>query len=324
MSKDHERRILDQVYGRGAGWTVLATEGPDFLCQRDSTEVLGVEVTEYFHSESDARLQKISAYSQELLVSHRYRHKDDKVTFRVEKITYFPEGDKARGKEIDAIIRSVPSLIERFDKLSSIIKLKNDKCAAYLKSSPVVDLVIYDSNYAFHFERFADLYRPLSTSNIRSQVIASSFREVFLVTKGSNDKLVCVPLKANAFVEEIMICQHLFIAQRHDEYRRLDFGAFMCSLIGLLVYSGFGNTRLYKEDGTVHLRFSSIEFIYGCNGNKIDDYTPFPENYNRGDTIDVLADKLDEEERKRSAQIRESRKGYTSCMDLFFHAHTDL
>jgi hypothetical protein len=90
MSKNIERRIFDQVYGKTPGWTVRPHESPDFLCRRSDIVILGVEVTEYFHSESDARLQRIPGYAKELLGVRRYRHSNDKNSLRVEKITYLP------------------------------------------------------------------------------------------------------------------------------------------------------------------------------------------------------------------------------------------
>jgi hypothetical protein len=324
MSKNIERRILDQVYGRTPGWTVLPHESPDFLCRRIDSVILGVEVTEYFHFESDARLQRIPGYAKELLGVRRYRHSNDKNSLRVEKITYLPGGDETKGIEFDAIIRKVPQLTERLGKLSSIVDSKADKFVAYSKNTPIVDLVVYDSNHAFLFEKFADFYCPLSASDVRSRIIVSPFREVFLVTLGSDDKRVCVPLKANAFVEEIMICERLFVTQGHDQSHGLDLASFLSSLIYVLSYSGFGDARLRLKDGEVHLQFSSIEFVYSRDGKRINDFTPLPDYCNIGETVKALAGDLTEEERIRSAQIQDSREEYMSCMDLFFPTHAEL
>ena len=324
MSKSVERKILDQVYGKTHGWAVMPHESPDFLCHRNEAVKLGVEVTEYFDSESDARLQNISGYGRELIASREYRHKDDKASLRVEKITYLPGGDAAKGIKVDAIIRQLPQLNERLAKLSSIVTSKALKNVTYSENAPIVDLVIYDSRHAFRFEKLADIYRPLSASDVRFLIIASPFREVFLVTLGSDDKRVCVPLKANAFAEEIIICEHLFLAHAYVEPHGFELTAFFHSLVDVLWNAGFRNARLRLDDGKIHLRFSSIEFVYSRNGKLINDFTHLPEDGSMDATVEVLARDMTEEDRGRVAQIRESRKEYTTCMDLCFPAHADL
>ncbi len=324
MAKSIERRILDRVYGKTHGWAVMPHESPDFICYRDGSAILGVEVTEYYNSESEARLQNICGYERELITSREYRHKDDTTSLRVETITYLPGGDVAKGIKVDAIIHQLPKLNERLAKLSSIVISKGLRHVSYSENAPIVDLIIHDSRHAFRFENLADIYRPLSASDVRPIVIASPFREVFLVTLGSDGKPVCVPLKANAFAEEIIICEHLFLAQPYGEPNGLELVAFVHSLIDVLLNAGFKNTCLYLNDGEIHLRFSSIEFVYSRNGKLIKDLTHFPAESSMAATIENLAGDVTEEERGRASQIRESRNEYTACMDLCFPAHADL
>lgn len=324
MSKSIERKIIDQVYGKTCGWAVMPHESPDFLCHQNGAVILGVEVTEYFNSESDARLQNISGYGRELIASRKYRHKDDSAALRVDKIAYLPWGDPAKGIKVDAIIRQLPQLNERLEKLGSIVSSKALKNVTYSENAAIVDLVICDTCHAFRFDKLADIYRPLSASDVRSLIIASPFREVFLVTRGIDDKPVCVPLKANAFAEEIIICEHLFLANAYGEPHGLELTAFFHSLVDVLWNAGFRNARLRLDDGEIHLRFSSIEFIYSRNGKLINDFTHFQEDGSMDATVEILVRDIAEEDRGRGAQIREFRKEYTACMDLCFPAHADV
>lgn len=145
-----------------------------------------------------------------------------------------------------------------------------------------------------------------------------------MVTLGSDDKRVCVPLKANAFAEEIIICEHLFLAHAYVEPHGFELTAFFHLLVDVLWNTGFRNARLRLDDGEIHLRFSSIEFVYSRNGKLINDFTHLPEDGSMDATVEVLARDIVEEDRGRVAQIRESRKEYTACMDLCFPAHADL
>lgn len=54
--------------------------------------MLDAEVTELYHSESDARLKKIKNYTLELLNGGDYRHKEDKENIKVEGIKQKIEG----------------------------------------------------------------------------------------------------------------------------------------------------------------------------------------------------------------------------------------
>jgi hypothetical protein len=324
MSKSIERNILDQVYGKTHGWAVIPHESPDFLCQRDKAVVLGVEVTEFFNSESDARLHKVPGYARTLLTSREYLHKDDKASLRIETITYMPDGDPVKAIEIDAIIRQVPQLNERLEKLRSILTSKSFKNETYSSNAPMIDLIIHDPNHAFRFEQFCEIYRYLSSSDLRSLIIASPFREIFLVTLGADDKRVCVPLKANTFAEEIVICEHLFLAKANVERGGCGLKEFCNSLVGVLWNAGFRNSHVCLKDGEIHLRFSSIEFVYSGNGKRINDFTITPEDESKDMTVDLLAKDLMEDDQGRIAEICESRKEYTASMDLYFPAHADL
>ena len=67
MNKTQERRILAFVYGCRDTLEVVENEQPDFLCRVSATCSFGVEVTEFFHSESAARLERIPDYTADLL-----------------------------------------------------------------------------------------------------------------------------------------------------------------------------------------------------------------------------------------------------------------
>src|ERR1700728_3489903 len=199
MNKIDEQKIAEMVFGRNTALKISAWESPDFLLRREEVVILGIEVTEYFDNESEARLQKLPEYTAQLLGSKTYRHKDDKEHLKVQRVKYIPKADPAKAIELDAIAIAVPSLGFRLNRLAEAIRQKSTRWPDYLASAPQIDLLVYDGQDAFNFTDFAKIYRPLSVSPVRQAAVASEFREVFLITCAEKQQPVCIPLKANAF-----------------------------------------------------------------------------------------------------------------------------
>ncbi|WP_420768268.1 hypothetical protein ACNR9V_12935 [Parageobacillus thermoglucosidasius] len=76
--KQNEMYILKSVYKTEKYKEVKQIEEPDFIITNHSNIKFGVEVTEYYYSETDARLRKIQNYFQDLINHERYGHKQDK------------------------------------------------------------------------------------------------------------------------------------------------------------------------------------------------------------------------------------------------------
>src|SRR5437764_672500 len=116
MDKQEERKLFDAVFGK-LGLEVMEGEQPDFICSKDGVPCFGVEITEFFLTESGARLHKIGGYVSDLVAGGKYRHKDDIREIKVEEIMYqvaatgqtFPL--KAIGRRIPPHHVSVPKLL---------------------------------------------------------------------------------------------------------------------------------------------------------------------------------------------------------------------
>ncbi|MDO8142843.1 MAG: hypothetical protein Q6358_15195 [Candidatus Brocadiales bacterium] len=104
MNKDEEKTLFDQVYPQTDDWVVTSSEAPDFLCYRNGEVYLGVEVTELFLHEGDARLKKVKSYALNLIDGGKVVHKYDRKNIKVEKIK-IQNKDGALFKEINGIFR---------------------------------------------------------------------------------------------------------------------------------------------------------------------------------------------------------------------------
>jgi hypothetical protein len=62
--KEREREVFNVVYGRRGLYEVVPSERPDFLARYHArASYFGVEIAEFFHSETNARIQRIPGYA---------------------------------------------------------------------------------------------------------------------------------------------------------------------------------------------------------------------------------------------------------------------
>jgi hypothetical protein len=86
--KARERWIFDMVYGERDGLQIIDCETPDFLvCLANGLPEFGVEIAEFYFSESQARLVHIPGYIRDLLNGGEFRHKDDRCARSSAKVT---------------------------------------------------------------------------------------------------------------------------------------------------------------------------------------------------------------------------------------------
>jgi hypothetical protein len=91
--KLNERRLFDLVYGDRRLIEVRECENPDFLARHGcALPWFGVEVTEYFQSETDARIDRIPGYIASRLTGGNVRHKQDVGPLEVKKADIVRKG----------------------------------------------------------------------------------------------------------------------------------------------------------------------------------------------------------------------------------------
>lgn len=214
MNKLEERRILDAVYSHLNPLSVTESESPDFVCEAFGNK-FGVEVTEFFVSESEARLQKLPGYGLALLKGGEYRHKNDRASLKVEDVTYHVQGDE-KGIPIRAVRLEVPSAVEVAKRVMNVIAKKDTKCNEYLASVSPVDLLIHDSERATTRHGIEQLLRAFLRPEPAAELIKSKFREIYLLAPKDQASCDCLPLRANAFAAEICTIQHMFLKYFDD------------------------------------------------------------------------------------------------------------
>ena len=321
MDKSRESELFGYVYGKCKDWDVISSESPDFVCIRNKVPVLGAEITDLYHTESDARLRKIDGYGLALLSGGDFRHKDDKRRIRVERVKYL-KGGKGPGREITAIIQERPSFAEAVSRLINTIEQKEQRVEAYLRACPVVDLIVDDPSRMFWFEKYEDFFLPFSQLSNRIAIINSRFREVFLVTSNQQNIIVRIPLKLSLFAEDVTIYEELILNTSKSK-KRGDPTKWLSILLCCLFQSGYENIGVENIDGCIGLVVGSHLYLYSREGKVIRDYITMPEGLPKAELISETFHKAGESERQIAGRLIRERSGYKCCMALYSEVKKD-
>lgn len=211
---DRERAALQVVYDEEDFDTVTQRESPDFVLSRRDGDAFGVEITELFDTESDARIMNLPSYISEILAGKPHKHKDDVKTLSVSEVTITDKDGNEKASGVPAIIRELPSIETRAQFLVHAISKKQKKAPDYLDGLTHVNLIIMD--------RSDGSWRPESLNigellipDLRSALLESRFREIFFVTRTRARGRFFVPLRMVLLVSELY-----FFAEAVSTYER--------------------------------------------------------------------------------------------------------
>lgn len=256
--KQRERRIFDMVYGDVSFAEVTDNECPDFLVRLfDGSPYFGVEVTEFYQTETSARLQSISGYSHQLLAGEDFKHKDDRESLEVAKVDIVNEDNSIHAKGVPAIIQRVPPPSECARQVAQRIQTKTQQIRNSAADTSHANLIIQDKTGLLRITKVADFYRIYFVPELVSALSVTSFREVFLVTD-IDDRQVFARLKmllllANAYLfNGAVVCNGIAERLRTD-VDEVD-----------LFASHFATT--VEEPVLVHHHQDGTEVIFGDSG----------------------------------------------------------
>lgn len=205
--KQRERAILNLVYSPKEYKHVLPSEEPDFKLEHKNTGVkFGVEITEFYYSESNARMRNISGYFQNIIHKKQYKHKDDILELEVKEVTIIPNDNKRSQQRAKGILRKLPNIEALVNKISRLVELKNKHFDKYIHGLNHVNLIINDCENIFTGLPEDMLHHWFFKDKLEKVLVDSKFREIFFITKlGPYDssKPVCVPLKRLFLVGEL-------------------------------------------------------------------------------------------------------------------------
>jgi hypothetical protein len=193
VNKQDEKEVLRMVY-KEEDYPIEDDdcEKPDFILKDKSGITFGVEVTEYFNSESAARLVKVPNYTDRLLSDdipdeNKYIHKKDKKVLKLDMLTFYNE-DGSEKFEAKGIIEENQPRAQYLDSIVSTIQTKNEKGKSYNTTIAHTDLVIFDRSGSFGLDELEYFYEAFYTPSIISVLQDSMFKEISIIISHKEDK----------------------------------------------------------------------------------------------------------------------------------------
>ena len=317
MNKDEEQKLFDQVYPRTDDWVITSNEAPDFLCYRNGEVYLGVEVTELFLHEGDARLKKVEGYALNLIDGGKVIHKHDRENIKVEKIK-IQNKDGTLFKEVNGIFQEGIPYQKAIILLMATILNKKEKLDQYLKACNNIDLIINDRSFMFWFDDYKTIFRAISYYADKKAIFDSGFREIFLVTRRKDNKPIKIPIKLNLFAEDAFIFEKLILSEK-GLMKKPNANIFSVLFYCLNKY-GYKDLLVLYEKGNLSINIGAFVYIYTKTGKVIRDYSMIPFNFNNYQTIAEVCDGQEDEIANIGDNLLQKREEKSCYIELFFPA----
>src|SRR6266516_4173393 len=215
VKKNKERTIFDFVYSDRVFDSVIPTEEPDFKVKNADGE-FGVEITEFYFSQSRARIKNIPGYFREIVDEKKYRHNDDIAPLEVKELTVIPGDNRRPSFQVDGIIEEQPSIDEYVNKISELIENKNRRFKKYIMGLNHVNLIIFDCEHRLLGTPKDKFHHLFFQPQLEKVLMNADFREVFFVTQlgelGSS-KYIYIPLKMLFLLAELFLFNYMMIEE---------------------------------------------------------------------------------------------------------------
>lgn len=246
LKKEKEKSILEMVYDLDDFHQVVESEKPDFILQHHiNSRLFGVEITEFYMSESDARLKNIPNYVSELLDEEKYRHKDDKKSLMVDEIKLINEKEN-KTITTNAIIRETPDIKSIFDNFDEVLDKKLTKVENYNSDLNHINLIVLDKLNVFTTEKPSDLIKYLIHNIESKKLYSSDFREIFFITRIKNNRRIFFQLKLLQFFSDFMLLAR-YVQETNVENTSYD--DFLKCFASLVEHQGASPILKKGEDG---------------------------------------------------------------------------
>jgi hypothetical protein len=199
-----ERAIFDSVYEEGSYVTVSHTDVPDFVVTTDSGS-FGVEVTETYADESEARSINIPSYTRNLLAGEPHRHRDDVAALNVVTVQITKPDGSVVIESSPAVLRFEPTPQEHGKRLAATVAAKNARAADYVQGLTHVNLIVLDHHLVKPDEPDEYSSREYLVPELRAALTSSPFREVYILTHTGSGRAIYRPLQALLATEDLFL-----------------------------------------------------------------------------------------------------------------------
>ncbi len=256
--KREERRIFDLVYGDRSFNEVKDSETPDFLVRYfPDKSYFGVEVTEYYLNETNARLDNIPDYTGQLLNGKDFKHKDDSKVLDVAEIDIINKDGSTHVKNVSSIIQEVPPPNKCAYDVAERIISKAGLLNASKQNLSHTNLIISDKSGLLRLIKKRDFYRIYFIPELIKAISTALFREIFLVTI-LQDEHVYIPLKMIHLLAEAYLFNGVIVQDGYEKLIPPDID--YAELFGAYLNSQATNKVMIQSDADY------TEVIFGDSG----------------------------------------------------------
>jgi hypothetical protein len=195
--KDVELALLRVVYDTTKYGTVRHQDKPDFVLSYGSRTGFGVEVTEIYESESDARLQNIDGYMQALWDGKPHKHRDDVEVLKTGPATLLDKDGNVKATNLPIVMINATNMPSFSHLLAERIYRKEARFSEYVQGLTHVNLIVHDRTHS-PAPKVDEVYesRVFLSDSVKSALNACRFSEVFVVSTDVDNKQVFRPLRA--------------------------------------------------------------------------------------------------------------------------------
>lgn len=258
MSSDKklkEKRIVNLIYHDNE-YLITDSEEPDFiLVHLRGTYSFGVEVTEYYLNQSNARIRNISNAVAEKIKLGDCKHNSNKTELRVENIKIASAAKRGKKGIQEVLTIQLPPDVEKYvEGLIGRIIDKNEKLKHY-NLSPINLILLDTENFFSHTISRDEVYTQLFNAELKRQIINSGFREIYLITEVDKGKQIYIPLKMIYFLTELNLLIH-FIDQNYPELSKLNDKEFLMLGLQYFISQGIEGLQYAETDGNFQIAYS--------------------------------------------------------------------
>jgi hypothetical protein len=254
--KHEERRIFDLIYADCSFDEVKDCENPDFLVRYSpNTPYFGVEVTKYYLSETDARIDNIPYYSTQLLNGKGFKHKDDRQV--ISKVDIINDNGTVFVKDVPAIFQELPQPSKCANDIARRISFKASRLQDSMVEISHTNLIINDKTGLLRKINKKNFYGTYFIPELIEAISASPFREIFLVTF-LQDEHVYAPLKMLYLLAEVYLFNAVIVDKGYDK----NIPSEICDAELFAAY--LNSTVIYNV--LIHRDTAGTEIIFGDSG----------------------------------------------------------
>ena len=257
--KKKERLIFDLVYADRSFDEIKDFENPDFLLRYFPKDpYFGVEVTEQYLSETNARIDNISGYSGQLLNGGVFKHKDDRKVINITEIDIIDRNGCVHAKNISSIMQELPPPAKCASDLANRIISKSNLLQSFPTKLSHTNLIVKDNTGLLRIINKKNFYKTYFIPEVIKAISSAPFREIFLVTV-LQDEHVYVPLKMLHLLAEVFLFNGALIQNGYEKKLSIDidfaelFAAYLNSNCeyGVLIHKGIKDTEVIFGDSGI-------------------------------------------------------------------------